>query len=174
MPNSKGPNIHMIGALTQAGMLKFMRRRGSFKKEDFLEWLRTVVTTASSQGIANDSIVLVIDNAPCHSRAESIALEYPGVVVLRLAPYSPMLNPIEMAWATMKASIKESEASSLDQLMPLDHWNLSQTEWRLRQVEKFIDDAVASITPIKCIQFVNHVQKFFSGALALADMPAGE
>jgi transposase len=174
MPNSRGANIHMIGAMTQTSMIKFMRKRGSFKSEDFLNWLKMVVTTATTQGIPLNNIVLVIDNAPCHSKAENITLDYPEVVILRLAPYSPMLNPIEMAWSTMKAAIKQKEAASLEHLTPPPNCGLSQTEWRLRIVEKFIDESLETVTPIKCMRFVNHVQKFFPDALTLKDMPAGD
>ena len=37
---SRGPNIHVIGAISQTGLVYWERRRGSFLKEDCAEWLR--------------------------------------------------------------------------------------------------------------------------------------
>ena len=41
-------------------------------------------------------VVVVLDNAPCHSRIEKILLEeeFKDHKFLGLAPYSPMFNPI--------------------------------------------------------------------------------
>lgn len=56
------------------------------------------------------------DNAPAHSQFEVLTrdmLVADGVVngnrlvILRLGPYSPMLNPIEGCWSVMKASMKK-------------------------------------------------------------------
>ena len=50
---------------------------------------------------------------------------------------------------------------------------LTQTEWRLRYIERLIDEGQQRITPIMCMQFCNHVQSFFASALELRDMPVG-
>ncbi|GMF41473.1 unnamed protein product [Phytophthora fragariaefolia] len=41
--------------------------------------------------------VVVLDNAPPHSQTEELVREREDLMVLRLAPYSPMCNPIEGA-----------------------------------------------------------------------------
>lgn len=57
-----------------------------------------------------------MDNAPAHSQAETLVRELLAadgimdsskLVYLRLAPYSPMLNPIEGCFSTLKAHMKE-------------------------------------------------------------------
>jgi hypothetical protein len=40
-------------------------------------------------------VVVVLDNAPAHSQTEERVEEHEDLVLLRLAPYSPMCNPIE-------------------------------------------------------------------------------
>lgn len=39
-PTSKGQNVHIIGAISQTGLVYWERRRGSFKKAECKEWVR--------------------------------------------------------------------------------------------------------------------------------------
>lgn len=39
LPNSKGPNLHVIGGMTAAGMVHTELKQGSFRKEDAQQWL---------------------------------------------------------------------------------------------------------------------------------------
>ena len=78
------------------------------KKEDAIEWVKVCLRKAFSTFM--QPVVLVLDNAPCHLGLE-VALsdqEFSHHKVLRLAPYSPMLNPIEQVWSVMKAQIKKN------------------------------------------------------------------
>ena len=102
---SKGANVHMIGCIGPLGLLHFQSRRGSFKKEDAIEWAKICLRKAFS--IYMQPVVLVLDKAPCHSGLEVVLSEqeFSQHKVLRLAPYSPMLNPIEQVWSVMKAQI---------------------------------------------------------------------
>jgi transposase len=127
------------------------------------------------QGISAGNMVIVLDNAPCHSKAEVVMAEYPGASLLRLAPYSPMLNPIESAWSAIKSQMKRKEAESINELLAgnLNNNGLTQTEWRLRYVESLIDEARNTVTPLMCMKFVNHTQTYYADALSLKDMPVG-
>ncbi|POM74901.1 Hypothetical protein PHPALM_8064 [Phytophthora palmivora] len=53
-------------------------------------------------------MVLVLDNAPCHCRAEQgfEETEFLDATLLRLGPYSPMLNPIKNVFSTFKTAVK--------------------------------------------------------------------
>jgi transposase len=176
LPSSKGANIHMIGALTQTGIISFQRRRGNYKHQHCNAWLRELLQSIVAQGIQSHNIAIVIDNAPCHSRAEEAVAEFPGAELLRLAPYSPMLNPIESAWGVMKAVLKQKEAAQLPHLLagPPANSGLTKTEWRLRFVEGIIDEVRQSVTPLMCMHFVNHTQAFFADALNLHDINVGQ
>ncbi|KAH9142444.1 hypothetical protein AeRB84_013485 [Aphanomyces euteiches] len=68
------------------------------------ELLRTIPNFVSL-----DNSVVVLNNAPCHSGVEEVFLseEFAGSCLLRLAPYSPMLNPIENVFSTFKASVRQ-------------------------------------------------------------------
>ena len=61
--------------------------------------------------------VVIMDNLPAHKsqRAEA-AIRAKGAWVLFLPPYSPDLNPIEMAFAKLKAHLRKAKARSIDAL----------------------------------------------------------
>ena len=87
--SSKGPNIHMLGAISSIGTSFFEKRRGAYNHTDFNEWVKNLLRSAIQDGINMDSIVIVCDNAPCHPRIENLLEEeeFTGVTILRFAPY---------------------------------------------------------------------------------------
>ena len=61
--------------------------------------------------------VIVLDNLSSHkSPKAAAAMETVGAWFLFLPPYSPDLNPIEMAFAKLKALIRRAAARSYDEL----------------------------------------------------------
>ncbi|KAF0299222.1 hypothetical protein FJT64_003510 [Amphibalanus amphitrite] len=169
----KGDNIHVIGAISQTGMVYWERRRGSFRKEDCCEWLRRALRHCPEP---MENVVVVCDNAPAHTDLEAIQAEpeFEGVQVLRTAPYSAPLNPIDglHRWSAMKAAMKNSMTASFQEMMTPET-EISQTEHRLRYLERNIDAAMPRITPIMCMHACNHVQRHFAGCLALMDLAMG-
>jgi transposase len=177
LPNSKGPNLQIIGAITSTGLLHWERRRGSFTVELFNAWLRRCLVSAIGAGILPQDVVVVIDNAPAHSRAQSVFQEpqFNGATLLRLAPYSPMLNAIETVWSGVKSHVKRSMETRFTQLLAGDPAGvLNQGEFRLQFLERCADDAMLTVTPLICMRSCNHVQQHYAGVLQLADMPVGQ
>lgn len=177
MPNSKGANLHVIGAISSHGLVHWERQRGSLKSPNFNLWLRRCLQAALAAGVHPDAIVVIIDNAPAHSRAEEVVEEdaFHGAQVLRLAPYSPMLNAIEIIWSALKARLKANLQSRFGELMagdPAGH--LTQTEFRLRFLEHSVDQAMPHMTPEMCARACNHVQGHYEAALMLQDIPVGQ
>ena len=91
----------------------FETRRGSLKAENFYDYLSRIVDNCLERRLRK--ILIVIDNAPSHSRAENQLHQklqtldptaFDAVELLRLAPYSPSLNPIENYWSKFKAQVK--------------------------------------------------------------------
>lgn len=61
--------------------------------------------------------IVVMDNLPSHKVAGvREALKAVGVFVLSLPPYSPDLNPIEQAFAKLKALLRKAAARTVDEL----------------------------------------------------------
>jgi transposase len=176
LPNSKGPNLNIIGAITSTGLIHWERQRGSFKMANCNDWLRRCLLSCIASGIQPHNIVVVIDNAPAHSQTEAVFLEAPfhGGQILRLAPYSAMLNAIEHVWSAVKAHIKNRMQVSFQELIAGDPAGiLTQTEFRLRFLERCADEAMLPVNQEICSRVCNHVQKHYADALQLQDMPVG-
>ncbi len=62
--------------------------------------------------------VVILDNLSSHKsvRAESI-IRAEGAWLLSLPPYSPDLNPIEMAFSKLKAHLRATAARTIDDLL---------------------------------------------------------
>ena len=59
--------------------------------------------------------ILVVDNASIHWNKDLVELlEEAAVVLARLPPYSPDLNPIETSFAILKAWIRKYQAIAAD------------------------------------------------------------
>ena len=173
-PNTKGPNVHMIAAISQQRLHRFERKRGHFRGEDAKEWLRGLLRELRADGYAMNQLVIVADNAPCHSQLEQVSSEeeFSDVTIIRLAPYSAPMNPIEYAWSSIKAKIKSSLSTNFNRPMD-DRGGLTMMELRLRRVEDAIDSAIASVNMMHCLSFFNHLQKFYPLTMSCNDLPVG-
>ncbi|KAK1945605.1 hypothetical protein P3T76_002653 [Phytophthora citrophthora] len=104
---SKGSNIHVIACVSEDGLAYSEKRFGSFTSVKCNEFIYRLLRRIS-KSIPLDDAVLVCDNAPCHSSVENVFVEdeFQGAKLLRLAPYSPMLNPIENCFSSFKSMVK--------------------------------------------------------------------
>ena len=57
---------------------------------------------------------VVMDNAPVHNHA---FMRHACHEIVKLPPFSPMLNPIEMAFLTVKAYVKQDLNNRLDEIL---------------------------------------------------------
>ena len=117
-------------------------------------------------GVDVGQVVLVCDNAPCHSKVQELEEDFPGLTVRKLGPYSPMLNPIENIWSKMKSHINRHMRVPAVVRPGLG-------EQRLQYVEEKIDEAMATITPQDCVRCCQHAQGFFAPVLRNEDMGPG-
>ena len=102
--------------------------------------------------------------------------EFCGAQILRLAPYSAPLNPIEEVWSVVKSHMKkemsETRVAMLNSTPPA---GTTQVEHRLQYLERAIDNNVPNnITPALCIKVCNHVQKHFASCLRGQDLSMGD
>lgn len=164
-PSSRGPNVHLIGAIGNNGIIKMDKRRGSFKSADANEWISSVLTQWEAMGNQLSELVVVCDNAPCHSKFEEIFLHSPATL-LRLGPYSPQLNPIENIWSKIKSFVKSQ--------MEVPNVNPpNMGEQRLQYLETLVEQAKGTISVGDCTRAVMHSTTFHQMALNLEDMPVG-
>lgn len=165
MPNSKGPNVHIIGAISSMGPELIECKRGSFNWESANAYIQRLVQAVVERGVPRRDIIIICDNAPVHSRFEVIAHEL-GIGILRLGPYSPMLNPIENIWSVVKAAIKR-----MNRVPFVDGPGIM--EQRLQYVENSIRVALEEITPYLCTSAINHSVRHHRRALNLENMEVG-
>ncbi|GLV42904.1 hypothetical protein CBL_08541 [Carabus blaptoides fortunei] len=92
----------------------------------------------NAQYLYESAVVMIMDNAPCHFTIEEVFQEADFVHhhLLRLSPYSPMLNPIELAWSDLKSAVKEDLAIQMPHIIANENRaNITQTEYRLQSLE---------------------------------------
>ena len=80
--------------------------------------------------------IVVMDNLAVHHHpAIRAAIEACGAYLYYLPPYSPEFNPIENAFAKLKAFLRKAAARTIDAL------------------ERAIHDAIPTFTPPECANF---------------------
>ena len=78
----------------------------------FLAWVEQVLAPTLSPGD-----IVIMDNLPAHKKnSVRCAIERLGAQLRYLPPYSPDLNPIEMAYSKLKALLKKAAARTINAL----------------------------------------------------------
>ncbi|VEN35781.1 unnamed protein product, partial [Callosobruchus maculatus] len=65
LPAARGPNVHLIGAISPAGVVTMERRRGSFSSDSANIWITNLLQRWQDMGNEVGDLVIVCDNAPC-------------------------------------------------------------------------------------------------------------
>ncbi|KAF7685812.1 hypothetical protein CDIK_3439 [Cucumispora dikerogammari] len=167
---SKGSNVHIIGAISSLGLIHYELKRGSFKKENAAESVKTCLRIAISKH--GGPVVLVVDNAPCHSQVENVLqdIHFENCKILRLGPYSPMFNPIENIWSVVKSEVKRNLASEMLSILCSRDVNLSISQQRVRILERLMNSALTTTTPAVCNNCIASIQSRITRAMNLEDM----
>ena len=75
-------------------------------------WILRVVQAASDKGVQAPNLAVVLDDAPAQRGLETrIGSEIAEVKLMRLGPYSALLNPIELLWCQIKSRIEGATSS---------------------------------------------------------------
>ncbi|KAG2896622.1 hypothetical protein PC129_g4051 [Phytophthora cactorum] len=120
---SKGPNLQIQCAVsTEVGLVHHRLERGSIQMDvnaAFVDAIYNKVKASPTyqEHFQGKKIVVVLDNAPAHSQTESRVVEHDDLVLLRLAPYSPMCNPIDGCFTVLNARIQADLALSREELV---------------------------------------------------------
>jgi transposase len=85
---------------------------GPMTRQIFETYVETQLAPTLSKGD-----VVILDNLPAHkSEKAAQCLKQRGAWFLFLPPYSPDMNPIEQAFAKIKAHLRKAEARTFDAL----------------------------------------------------------
>ncbi|KAG3110361.1 hypothetical protein PI125_g10094 [Phytophthora idaei] len=99
LPPSKGANLQIQCAVsTEVGLVHHRLERGGIQMDvnaAFVDAIYNKVKASPTyqEHFQGKKIVVVLDNAPAHSQSESRVVEHDDLVLLRLAPYSPHVQP---------------------------------------------------------------------------------
>jgi transposase len=105
---------------------------GPMSGETFLAWVCQFLAPTLAKGD-----IVILDNLPAHKVAGvREAITKTGAMLLFLPPYSPDFNPIEMAFAKLKALLRKAAKRTLDDL-----WNAVGT-------------ALDAFTPTDCSNYL--------------------
>jgi transposase len=107
---------------------------GAINGERFRAWVEQALAPTLQPGD-----VVVMDNLPAHKvKGVREAIEATGARLLYLPPYSPDLNPIEQAFAKLKALLRTAARRTVEAL-----WHT-------------IGQALDAFTPAECAHYLAH------------------
>ena len=133
-PHGHWKIISTIAAMNASGIFTACSFDGATDTEMFVAFVREFLVPKLTAGQ-----VVVLDNlAPHKSPRVDALVEAVGARVLRLPPYSPDYNPIEMAISKMKTLVRKRARRNIDTLYDA------------------IGEATLSITPQDARNFIQH------------------
>jgi transposase len=131
IPHGHWKTTTFVGGLRHTGITAPMVLDGPMDGPAFLAYVEQVLAPTLAPGD-----IVVLDNLPAHKPAAvREALRAAGAELRYLPPYSPDLNPIEMAFSKLKALLKKAAARTIDDL------------WRV------IAEALPRLTPDECTNY---------------------
>ena len=134
VPKNWGESVTLIAGIGHRGLMAPLILNGSMTGDAFEAYIEQAVVPHIGPGD-----VLVWDNLGAHRRARVRDLvEMAGASILFLPPYSPDLNPIELAWSKLKTLLRGSVARSPEAL------------------ESAVADAFSSITREDILHWMQH------------------
>ena len=131
MPHGHWLTTTFTGALRLSGVTAPMLLDGPMNREAFEAYVEQILVPTLNPGD-----VVILDNLAAHRSASArTIIEASGATLRFLPPYSPDFNPIENAFAKLKASLRKAAARTLDQL-----WDA-------------VRDALPSFSPTECANY---------------------
>ena len=108
----------------------------------------------TSQRIINPT--MIVDNAPAHPRLEA-AYENTSAKLLRLAPYSYLLNLIELVRSTMKSHVKPELQQRMRKICGFQRGTTSIHKQRMIVLEQIANKSIEKINSNMLMNFANRV-----------------
>lgn len=112
-PRNHGPNVTLFAALTPEGIGPALAMPGAADGEVFGRYVREVLVPSLRPGQ-----VVILDQLNVHKGAAvRETIEAAACRLLLLPSYSPDFNPIEQAFAKVKAHLRAAAARNFDDLV---------------------------------------------------------
>lgn len=108
-----------------------------------------------------------------HFHFASVQIRLCRLNFLRLGPYSPQLNPIEILWSSVKAYVKRQMAERLNDLLNVPEERTIK-EHRMSILEEIANGAMEMPSiPRTCLNSCNHVRRFYAPCIEMEDLQVG-
>ena len=134
VPHGHWKTTTFVAALRSDGLVAPMVVDGALNGDLFVAYVRQVLVPALRPGD-----IVVMDNLASHKRVGAVrAIEGAGGTVVYLPPYSPDFNPIEQAFAKVKARLRAAELRTVD------------------EVEGFFGTVHEAFPPQECGNYIRH------------------
>ena len=134
VPHGHWKTTTFVGALGLGGMAAPMVIDGAMTGDLFEAYVKQILVPVLRPGD-----IVVLDNLACHKRVGARrAIEGAGAEVRFLPPYSPDLNPIELAFSKLKALLRKAGERTVDGL------------WA------FLGRALDAFSPQECRHYFRH------------------
>ena len=134
IPHGHWKTVTFVGGLTLGGFIAPMLLDGPMDGEVFRAWCEQMLAPLLRPGH-----IVVMDNLAAHKvEGVRLAIEACGATLLYLPPYSPDLNPIENAFAKLKAHVRKLAARTIEAL------------------EAAAAQALITFNPTECANFFAH------------------
>jgi transposase len=112
VPHGHWKTTTFVAALRADGLVAPMVVDGAMNGDLFVAYAQQVLAPTLRAGD-----VVVLDNLSSHKRvAAARAIERAGASVAYLPPYSPDYNPIDLAFAKIKARLRAAELRTIDKV----------------------------------------------------------
>ena len=112
IPHGHWKTTTLVAGLRLSGITAPMLLDGPMTAVAFQAYVEQVLVPTLRPGD-----IVVMDNLPAHGRVSiRKAIEEAGAQLAYLPPYSPDLNPIEQAFAKLKAFLRKAKARTVDDL----------------------------------------------------------
>lgn len=134
IPHGHWKTTTLVCGLRAGGLTAPMLLDGPLDGAAFSAYVRAVLVPTLRVGD-----LVVLDNLPAHKvRAARAAIEQAGARLVFLPPYSPDFNPIEQAFAKLKALLRQAAARTVAGL------------------ETAITTALTAVSPQECAHYFAH------------------
>jgi len=111
-PNGHWKTTTFVAGLTSQGLIAPLVVDAPMNRAIFTQYVRQFLARELRPGD-----IVILDNLSSHKNADvHQAIAARGATLLFLPPYSPDLNPIEMAFAKLKTLLRKAKARNYDDL----------------------------------------------------------
>ena len=134
VPHGHWKTTTFVAALRSEGLVAPMVIDGAMNGDLFVAYAKQVLVPTLRPGD-----IVVMDNLASHKRVAAVrAITEAGCTVVYLPPYSPDYNPIELAFAKIKARLRAAELRTID------------------KVENFFGTVHDAFTNDECRNYIRH------------------